>query len=242
MASAESRAAASIDEHDRRNLRVVSLNASPRPFLMRAIGRIRRQLWGYYWRSRLAGFGAGSSIDRPDNISGAGAIWIGASVTIWWGARIEAVGASARCRCVTIGDGTVIHPYVHIGAMQSVSIGVGVLMASRVYISDHDHDFSKPDEPPVQNGRLTVASVAIGDFAWIGEGAMILKGVEIGEHSVIGAGSVVTSDIPPFSVAVGAPARVIRHYDSARGVWTKTDSPRRRGRDGSSRPAADGIA
>ena len=87
-----------------------------------------------------------------------------------------------------------------------------------MYISDHDHDFSDPDSPPISNGRLVIHPVKIGDFSWVGQGVSVLKGVTIGDHSVIGAGSVVTHSIPPYSVAAGIlPARVIRRFDRTTG-------------------------
>ena len=120
---------------------------------------------------------------------------------------------------IRIGDGTVIQPYAHIAAAQSVEIGKGALFASHVYISDHDHDYSDPNDPVVSNARIMCAPVKIGDFAWLGERVVVLKGVTIGERSIIGAGSIVTKDIPPLSIAVGSPARVIRRYDEALGEW-----------------------
>ena len=62
----------------------------------------------------------------------------------------------------------------------------------------------------------------IGDGSWLGHGAVVLTGVTIGKHVVIGANSVVTKDIPDFSVAVGSPARVIRQYDETLG-WVNVD-------------------
>ena len=56
-----------------------------------------------------------------------------------------------------------------------------------------------------------VGDIVIGDYVWIGGGAIILPGVTIGEGSIIGAGSVVSRDIPPYSVAIGSPAKVIKH-------------------------------
>ncbi len=110
--------------------------------------------------------------------------------------------------------------YAHIGAAESGRIGRGVSIASSVYISDHDHDWCDPGEPAILNERLRTAAVEIGDFVWLGERAIVLKGVTIGAYSVIGAGSIVTRDVPPYTLAVGAPARVIRRYDHERRLWT----------------------
>ncbi|MBF6555709.1 MAG: hypothetical protein IVW52_05960 [Acidimicrobiales bacterium] len=82
-----------------------------------------------------------------------------------------------------------------------------------VSIRDHDHAFSSTDVSIVDQGRET-APIRIGDNVWIGGKATITKGVSIGSNSVIGAHAVVVRDLPADCVAVGIPARVIRHRGS----------------------------
>lgn len=198
---------------------VIDLTSERAGALTRARARLGRELRGIRWRSRLQEFGAGSDIVRPFSVFGGQAIRIGSSVRIWHGARIEAFGASLSSERICIGDGTIIHPFVHIGAAMNVTIGRGVLMASHIYITDHDHDWYNPADPPVSNRRLIVQPVQIGDYVWLGERVMVLKGVTIGDHSVIGAGSVVTRSIPAYSIAVGSPAKVVRRYDHDQQAW-----------------------
>ncbi len=90
-----------------------------------------------------------------------------------------------------------------------VTIGRDVLLGPGVVIMDcdgHPVDRRKPDEAPE---GLAMAPVTIKDRAWIGAGAMILKGVSIGEHAVIGASAVVTQSVPPYRIALGNPARLL---------------------------------
>ncbi|MEE1104690.1 MAG: DapH/DapD/GlmU-related protein, partial [Ruminococcus sp.] len=70
--------------------------------------------------------------------------------------------------------------------------------------------FSRTDIPMMEQGKLEPKPVTIGDDCWIGRRVMILPGVHIAEGCVIGAGAVVTKNIPPYSVAAGVPARVIK--------------------------------
>lgn len=137
-------------------------------------------------------------------------------------ARLDAMGPQG---CLQFGTGVEINDFVHIGALEKVAIGNHVLIASRVFISDHDHglyagttDCSSPDDLPTDR-VLTVRPVKIGDNVWIGEGAAVLSGVTIGAGSVIGAGAVVTHDIPADCIAVGVPARVVRRYDRITRTW-----------------------
>ena len=85
-----------------------------------------------------------------------------------------------------------------------IKIGNNVALSPHVKIFAATHDYSEFALPD------TAASVTIGDFAWIGGGAIILPGVTIGEGAIVGAGSIVSRDIPPHSVAVGNPALVIK--------------------------------
>ena len=146
---------------------------------------------------------------------------IGDHVRIWHHARLEAICSTPGVTRLSIGDRTIIQPYAHIGAAHQVTLGKHVMIASNVFITDHDHDLSNPMNPATVNSDLDTAPVHIGDYTWLGEKAMVLKGVSIGERSVIGAGALVTRDIPPMSIAVGSPARVIRIFDPERAEWIK---------------------
>jgi acetyltransferase-like isoleucine patch superfamily enzyme len=139
-------------------------------------------------------------------------ISIGNRVEIRKGARLEAQGDQAKTPKIEIGDGTSIHNYFHCGAVESVTIGKNVLIAGRVYITDHDHTFNNKDLPPIKAG-LTASPVVISDEVWIGEGAVILKGVTIGKRAVIGANAVVTKNVPANAIVGGVPAKIIRFID-----------------------------
>ena len=69
--------------------------------------------------------------------------------------------------------------------------------------------------------KILTAPIVIEDDCWIAANAVITAGVKIGKHSVIAAGAVVTKDIPPFSVAVGNPAKVIKQYNEELKAWQK---------------------
>ena len=87
-------------------------------------------------------------------------------------------------------------------------------MGARTYITDHTHGTVELEDlklPPRHRKLYSKGPVIIGKYVSIGEGSAIMPGVTIGDHVVIGANSVVTKDIPPYSVACGNPARVIRN-------------------------------
>jgi acetyltransferase-like isoleucine patch superfamily enzyme len=190
-----------------------------RLLLFKLIGRFRR------WRlaRRFQSLGRGSSLARPFWLRGSASMSIGDRVTIWQGARLTAVNYDPERTIISIGDGTSIHSNVHISAARRVDIGRGVLIAANCYITDHDHDWLDPEDPPRFNARLLVTPTTIGDHAWIGEKVTVLRGVNIGAGCVIGAHSVVTHDIPDRSVAVGSPARVVRRWDPELKAWMKVD-------------------
>lgn len=119
-----------------------------------------------------------------------------------------------------IGEGTIIAPYCHIsGTQNNIIIGREVGIADRVFISTTHHRYDDITKPIKSQGFISRGDVVIDDECWIGIGSSILSGVNIGKHSVIGANSVVTHNIPPYSVAVGNPARVIKRYNSTKKRW-----------------------
>lgn len=109
---------------------------------------------------------------------------------------------------VEIGTGTYIGPYTCITGPGQVKIGNNCMIASQVGIYANNHQFNDRDCLIKEQG-LTTEGIVIGDDCWLGTGVKVLDGVTISKGSVIGAGAVVTKDIPPYSVAVGVPARVV---------------------------------
>ena len=102
-----------------------------------------------------------------------------------------------------------------------VIISDNVLVASNVFIIDYNHGLSPETESYLDNSLELSDGVFIEDGVWIGNSAIILPGVRIGKKSIIGAGSVVSSDIPSYSLAVGVPAKVIKRYDFKSKSWKK---------------------
>ena len=180
-------------------------------------------------RTRL--FYPGARIIRfPFDIRNRKNIIIGEGFTTGRCCRLEVCGKhSATEKCLTIGTQVQINDFVHIAACQKVNIGNHVLIASKVFITDINHgDFGDGKEynlsiPPVEQ-ELSSAAVCIEDGVWIGESACILPGVTIGKYSVIGALATVTKSIPPYSIAVGNPARVIKRYNQDTHCWEKIEN------------------
>lgn len=131
-----------------------------------------------------------------------------------------------RSARVTIGEYCYLGPGSRIWSQDHVEIGNSVLIAHLVDIHDtdaHSLDWrlrrADPislfrDGVPINWRAVRAASVHIEDDVWIGFKTSILKGVTIGRGAVIAAGSVVTKDVPPFTLAAGSPARVVRHLNS----------------------------
>jgi lipopolysaccharide O-acetyltransferase len=138
--------------------------------------------------------------------------------------RIDVIFSENYTPILHIGDNVQINDYVHIAVAKGVYIGDNTLIASKVFISDHNHgnytgdNQSSPMTPPIER-ELFSREVKIGSNVWIGEFVSILPGVTIGDGSIIGSMSVVTKDIPKYSIAVGSPAKVIKTYDKDTNKW-----------------------
>ena len=114
------------------------------------------------------------------------------------------VRITARCRITCAG---------------TIRIGDDALFAPDVFITDHNHGMD-PEAPGGYSPQdITVQDVTIGEGVWLGQRVCVLPGVTVGAHSIIGANSVVTHNIPPYSMAVGSPARVIKQWSFERKCW-----------------------
>lgn len=108
-----------------------------------------------------------------------------------------------------------------------VRIGSGVRIASHCVILSSTHNFEDPTML-IESQGVTPKETVIGDDVWLGAHTVVVAGIEIGAHSVIGAGSIVLCDIPPYSIAVGVPARVVRTRDQSPIRLTEDNAAARR--------------
>jgi acetyltransferase-like isoleucine patch superfamily enzyme len=119
------------------------------------------------------------------------------------------ITAPGRAR-VRIGAGTFLNIGVMVAAEGLVEIGEHCMLANGCFVSDANHRFDDPDRPITWQGFDSKGPTRVGDNTWCGANVVITSGVTVGERCVIGANSVVTADLPPRSIAAGAPARVLR--------------------------------
>ena len=163
------------------------------------------------YRAQFFHFGR-STIVPPTRVIGARYISIGDDTSIDYYCELHAEPADPNETrpVLTIGNGCRINGFNRIGATRHVEIQDDVLMACNIYIGDTTHGIDDPEVPIVSQGVVYLGPVVIERGCWLGDGVKILGGVTIGRNSVIGANSTVTKSIPPYSVAAGNPARVIR--------------------------------
>jgi acetyltransferase-like isoleucine patch superfamily enzyme len=163
-----------------------------------------------------------SRIDSPLKLDGKKNIFVGDNVLIQkytWLAAVPLIGDSAK---LEIGNNSVIGHFNHIYATKSIVIEDYVLTADRVYITDNLHQYDNPNVPIILQPIKQISPVRIGEGSWLGENVCVI-GANIGKHCVIGANSVVTHDIPDYSIAVGVPAKVIKKYNFETKVWEKVN-------------------
>jgi putative colanic acid biosynthesis acetyltransferase WcaF len=169
--------------------------------------KIRRVLWVPFKLLFLRGSGRmlsplriyalilfGATIERPALIMDGVKVWHPWSLTL-------------RRYC-TLGRGVEVYNYAHI------TLGEQATVSQETYLCSASHDFEDPSMP------LTFSPIIIGAQAWVAAGCFIGPGITIGEGAVVGAHSVVTKDVPAWTVAAGNPARVIKQ----RRLRSKTDA------------------
>lgn len=161
--------------------------------------------------AQCATYGDDIAVDRVPYINGAPRIELGSNIRISGQLNISA--SSRGTPTLIIGDGVFIGHGTTFGLASRISIGKHASIGGGCYIADTEgHSHYNPQRPiwEVPAGDADMAPVTIEDGVQISRNCTILKGVTIGARSVIGAGSVVRSDIPPDSIVMGNPARVVK--------------------------------
>jgi len=194
------------------------VNKDRRPYYLKRLHYKIQDLYvEHFIRPHLTSLGEGYHFIRPWNVKIFGSpIEIGKHthvicssdsnirLVIWAGNENEGQ--------ITIGDYCLISPGVRITSAVNIQIGNNCMLANGVFVTDADwHGIYDRLE---SIGKA--APVILKENVWVGDCATICKGVTIGENSIVGAGSVVTSDVPPNSIAAGNPAKVVKQLDLER--------------------------
>lgn len=172
--------------------------------------------YGSYIRHRFKRASHIKMFGHPIVLRGGKCVEVGEGVSLGKDTRIEAHEEYNGVRFhprIKIGNHVIINPLCHIGCIDSVTIGNYVVLSERCLVIDHTHgDVSyehlslyERERPLVSKGK-----VVIEDYVWMGENSVVMSGVTVGHNSLIGANAVVTKDIPPYSIVVGNPARILR--------------------------------
>jgi serine acetyltransferase len=183
-------------------------------FAHRLVIRFRSKGFSLLMSGGFADFGNRTTIMYPLRLLGERRIAIGDRVFIGAGSWLQTLtDGQNQSVAIEIGSGTSMSGACVISAVRSVVLEEDVLLARNVYISDHSHRYTRIDTPIIAQGLDRISPVLIKRGAWLGQNVVVCPGVTIGRGVVIGANSVVTQNIPDFSVAVGAPARVIKRIE-----------------------------
>lgn len=179
--------------------------------LYRGWVRSRSKLFSVLISGAFCSFGRKTVLMCPIRLEGAGRIAIGDHVFIGPGSWLQTLpDIPSNTVGISIGKGTRVAGSCVISAVRSVTIEENVLLARNVYISDHIHKYTEAGVPIMYQGVEKIEPVHIKRGAWLGQNVVVCPGATVGQGAVVGANSVVLHDVPDFSVAVGAPARVVR--------------------------------
>jgi acetyltransferase-like isoleucine patch superfamily enzyme len=170
-----------------------------------------KRVWAVFWRLvsakwflRKCKTGSLCTTRGVPRIDVIGEIILGNRVRVWSHIHKTELHAGGKGKLI-IGDNTFINCGVIISASSQITIGKNVQIATGVIMMDNDFHSVNGEDAEVVSTPIT-----IGDNVWLATRVIVLKGVTIGEGSTIASGAVVTKDIPPYSIAAGIPAKVIK--------------------------------
>lgn len=181
--------------------------------------RIKRMLYSGFHSGGFKHFDPTARLGaRLSVLIGAEYISVGAHSYIGKGTELtawKAYGNQSMQPSISFGEWCRVGDYSHITAINEIRIGNNVRMGPRILITDNAHGASTIEMlriPPNERPLVSKGPVIIEDNVWIGEKASIMPGVRIGKGAIIGANSVVTKDVPPYTIVGGIPAKVIKSF------------------------------
>ncbi len=182
--------------------------------------KIAKQIEWNYYKKRLANIGKNSQIGKnfsiinPDGISIGDNFSGGCDIALWSWNAVNIKGDDCK---LIIKNNVSITDRCIISAANRIEIGNGCLLGRDTFITDNSHgeniSINELNISPHERNIFSKGTVIIGDNVWTGKNVCIMPNVKIGNGAIIGANSVVTHNIPPYSVAVGSPAKVIKTID-----------------------------
>ena len=191
----------------------------------RAEGLLFRVYALFGLKRKFRRFGRGAFVSPYANIYGAEFMSLGDHAIISRNSRVMALAEYAGERfqpSIVIGEGTYVGQNCVISAAGTITIGRDVTFGDNVYLgcAQHGHDV---DGTSVLRQPLIIGDIDIGDRAWLGYGVFITaRGrLTIGENAIVSANSVVTKDVPAFTIVAGAPAEPIKRYDHDARAWVR---------------------
>lgn len=165
--------------------------------------------------------GYGLMIQRSVTINKPKLVSFGRIVRIDRGSSFFLNKISEKTPKIIIGNSVLIGPYCTFGCSNEIIIEDNVMLGPHVHITDRNHTYEDVTLPINKQPAISMGPVIIKFGSWLGYGCQIMPNVTVGKHCVVAAGSIVTRDIPDYSVVAGIPARIIKKYNFETSQWEK---------------------
>jgi acetyltransferase-like isoleucine patch superfamily enzyme len=172
---------------------------------------------------RKGRIGAGSFIDPSAQVLGWRSVCIGRNSVVSEHCTINVNHYGAAANTVQIGSNVWIAKRNFFSPGELIELADYVMTAPDCHFLGTNHVIGDPSQPYISTGTTEGGRIRVGPNCWLGARVTLFADVEIGHGCVIGAGAIVRSSIPPFSMAVGTPARVVRRYSPVRCAWVKPE-------------------
>jgi len=183
--------------------------------------RIRAALLSAYYRRRHVGWG--SHIDPTAQIIGWRSVRIGSGAVVSADCWLNVNHFSPSTVQLTIGDFCFVGRRNILSAGHFLRLGEYCLTGPDCKLIGSDHVIDDPFQPYVASGATHNTVIDVGVNCWLGAGVTVIGNVKVGHGSVVGAMSLLNRDIPPFSLVVGSPARILKRFDPRKRAWVQAD-------------------